>query len=186
VVFLSGLATIFWGAERVFTTAASNRNYELKKSQFFHVLLFGPMIYIWVKRWDSCLRHCATSRKVAGSIPEGVIVWAKVQALVYIQRSIILSVLLSKPTYNQSSRCRKRGDIQSVFLKGFLNKHDQRSAGPRVPVCTSQRTQPASIIKNSHDERFKVLFLSLKKRGCVGSGIARLFAPEPNSENGRP
>ena len=24
-------------------------------------------------RWRSCLRHCATSRKVAGSIPDGVI-----------------------------------------------------------------------------------------------------------------
>jgi hypothetical protein len=26
-----------------------------------------------VTRWRSCLRHCATSRKVAGSIPDGVI-----------------------------------------------------------------------------------------------------------------
>jgi len=122
------------------------------------------MLYIWVTRWGRWLRDCSTSRKVACSIPVGVIVWAKVQVLFHIQRSIILSVLLSKPTYNQSSRYRKRGDIQSVFLKGFLNKHDQRSAGPRVPVCTSQRTHPASIIKNSHDERFKVLFLSLKKK----------------------
>jgi len=73
VVFLSGVATIFWGPERVFTTAASNRNYDLKKSQFFHVLLFGPMLYNWVTRWGSWLRHCATSEKVAGSIPEGVI-----------------------------------------------------------------------------------------------------------------
>jgi hypothetical protein len=24
-------------------------------------------------RWHSCLRHCATNRKVAGSIPDGVI-----------------------------------------------------------------------------------------------------------------
>jgi len=121
------------------------------------------MLYIWVTRWGSWLRHCATSRKVAGSIPDGVIVWAKVQVLVYIQRSIIFSVLLSKPTYNQSSRYRKRGDIQSVFLKGFLNKHDQRSAGPRVPVCTSQRTQPASIIKNSNDESFSVISFIKKK-----------------------
>ena len=30
-------------------------------------------IYIWGTRWRTWLRHCATSRKVAGSIPEGVI-----------------------------------------------------------------------------------------------------------------
>jgi len=52
------------------------------------------------------LRHCATSRKVVGSVPYGVIVWAKVQVLVYIQLSIILSALLPKPTYSQSSRYR--------------------------------------------------------------------------------
>jgi len=28
---------------------------------------------IWGTRWRSWLRHCATSRKVAGSIPDGVI-----------------------------------------------------------------------------------------------------------------
>jgi hypothetical protein len=28
--------------------------------------------YIWVKRWRSWLRHCATSRKVAGSIPHRI------------------------------------------------------------------------------------------------------------------
>jgi hypothetical protein len=31
VVFLSGVATIFGGQRQVFTTAASNRKYELKK-----------------------------------------------------------------------------------------------------------------------------------------------------------
>ena len=30
-------------------------------------------MYIWGTRWLSCLRHCATSRKVEGSIPNGVI-----------------------------------------------------------------------------------------------------------------
>jgi hypothetical protein len=29
--------------------------------------------YFWGTRWRSWLRHCATSRKVAGSIPDGVI-----------------------------------------------------------------------------------------------------------------
>ena len=35
----------------------------------------SPMITVkqWVTRWRSWLRHCATSRKVAGSIPDGVI-----------------------------------------------------------------------------------------------------------------
>ena len=32
------------------------------------------VIYLrWGSRWRSWLRHCATSRKVAGSIPDGVI-----------------------------------------------------------------------------------------------------------------
>ena len=30
-------------------------------------------IYIWGTRWRSWWRHCATSRKIAGSIPDGVI-----------------------------------------------------------------------------------------------------------------
>jgi hypothetical protein len=29
--------------------------------------------FFWGRRWRSWLRHCATSRKVAGSIPDGVI-----------------------------------------------------------------------------------------------------------------
>ena len=31
------------------------------------------LILVEVSRWRSCLRHCATNRKVAGSIPDGVI-----------------------------------------------------------------------------------------------------------------
>ena len=30
-------------------------------------------LFLWGTRWRSWLRHCATSRKVAGSIPDGVI-----------------------------------------------------------------------------------------------------------------
>jgi len=33
----------------------------------------SPICCIWGTRWYSWLRHCATSRKVAGSIPNGVI-----------------------------------------------------------------------------------------------------------------
>jgi hypothetical protein len=29
--------------------------------------------YVWDKQWPSCMRHCATNRKVAGLIPDGVI-----------------------------------------------------------------------------------------------------------------
>ena len=36
-------------------------------SPFTHILI-AP----WCTRWRSWLRHCATSRKVAGSIPDGV------------------------------------------------------------------------------------------------------------------
>ena len=42
-----------------------------------HVVLFRPRNVFctlhWGTRWRSWLRHCATSRKVAGSIPDGVI-----------------------------------------------------------------------------------------------------------------
>ena len=31
------------------------------------------MCFIWGTHWRSLLRHCATSRKAAGSIPDGVI-----------------------------------------------------------------------------------------------------------------
>ena len=50
---------------------------------------------------------------------------------------LILSALLPNPTYNKSSRYCVRWNLQSIFLKGFIDKHDRRSAGPRVPVCTS-------------------------------------------------
>ena len=44
----------------------------------YYVLIFlcrnsYTYIYRWGPRWRSWLRHCATSQKVAGSIPDGVI-----------------------------------------------------------------------------------------------------------------
>ena len=33
---------------------------------------FLLVLHCWGTRWRSWLRHCATSRKVAGSIPDGV------------------------------------------------------------------------------------------------------------------
>jgi len=68
-----GMATIFWNPGRLLTLTASNRNFELKKVTIIQFLLFGSMLYNWVTRWHSCLRMGATSRKVAGLIPEGVI-----------------------------------------------------------------------------------------------------------------
>jgi len=40
---------------------------------FGSVIIMQYFLYIWATRWRSWLRHCATSRKVAGSIPDGVI-----------------------------------------------------------------------------------------------------------------
>ena len=38
-----------------------------------YIYIIYLYIYIWVRRWRSWLRNCATSRKVAVSIPDGVI-----------------------------------------------------------------------------------------------------------------
>ena len=38
-----------------------------------HVIYIAVVLLHWGTRWRSWLRHCATSRKVAGSIPDGVI-----------------------------------------------------------------------------------------------------------------
>ena len=64
----------FFGARsdylhRLLLTGITN----LKMLQLFNVLLNGLMLYNWVTRWYSWLRKGATSQKVAGSIPEGVI-----------------------------------------------------------------------------------------------------------------
>ena len=45
--------------------------YTQKKQQQFQIL--PNLAVYWDTRWRSWLRHCATSRKVAGSIPDGVI-----------------------------------------------------------------------------------------------------------------
>ena len=34
---------------------------------------YNDLQTVWGPRWRSWLRHCATSQKVAGSIPDGVI-----------------------------------------------------------------------------------------------------------------
>jgi hypothetical protein len=39
----------------------------------YQVLSLGGYMSYWAMRWRSWLRHCATSRKYAGSIPDGLI-----------------------------------------------------------------------------------------------------------------
>jgi hypothetical protein len=46
-------------------------NYQHTVLQIF--IIYYNILYIWGTRWRSWLRHCSTSRKVAGSIPERVI-----------------------------------------------------------------------------------------------------------------
>jgi hypothetical protein len=37
------------------------------------LIVYSCLHFNWGTRWRSSLRHCTTSRKVAGSIPDGVI-----------------------------------------------------------------------------------------------------------------
>jgi hypothetical protein len=45
----------------------------ISTSRLYPLEIFLVLISVVGTRWRSCLRHCATSRKVAGSIPDGVI-----------------------------------------------------------------------------------------------------------------
>jgi len=38
-----------------------------------YIQIHSSALYMWATRWRSWLRHCATSRKVAGSIPDAII-----------------------------------------------------------------------------------------------------------------
>ena len=67
-----GMATIFGARGKYWQRLLLKGISNFKKSQLFNVLLFGSMLYNWVTWWYSWLRNGATSRKVAGSIPEGV------------------------------------------------------------------------------------------------------------------
>jgi hypothetical protein len=61
--------------------AVDNGVWQNNKREGHYRVLFGTLnihvyIYIYIvggTRWRSWLRHCATNRKVAGSIPDGVI-----------------------------------------------------------------------------------------------------------------
>jgi len=46
---------------------------NMRSSEFAHWLIFKEALLFGVTRWRSCLRHWATSWKVAGSIADGVI-----------------------------------------------------------------------------------------------------------------
>ena len=51
------------------------RNFHTSKknsTKIFSLMYMGTH-YLWGTWWSRCLRHCDISRKVAGSIPDGVI-----------------------------------------------------------------------------------------------------------------
>ena len=50
----------------------STWGYKHTLSEYVLLIAF-LLLQLWGKRWRSWLRQCATSRKVAGSIPDGVI-----------------------------------------------------------------------------------------------------------------
>jgi hypothetical protein len=52
----------------VFSLLFASFGYFLITLTFFNILF----VFLRATRWRSWLRHCATSRKVAGSIPDGV------------------------------------------------------------------------------------------------------------------
>jgi hypothetical protein len=61
---------------RLFGKAVIEQLKEIRKDENIFscvVLRFSLSSYVGGTRWRSWLRHCATSRKVAGSIPDGVI-----------------------------------------------------------------------------------------------------------------
>ena len=65
-----------WSFSPSFSPGAALRLWwTVALGQIFHqVLRFSSSTpHHWGKQWRSWLRHCATSRKVAGSIPDGVI-----------------------------------------------------------------------------------------------------------------
>ena len=55
------------------TFCTSDKKSDDNYSEKYWSNLFNIYLFIWGTPWRSWLRHCATSRKVAGSIPDGVI-----------------------------------------------------------------------------------------------------------------
>jgi len=53
---------------------ASSTNLSFREIDMFRELIFTVVPHFKGTRWRGWLRHCATSRKVAGSIPDGVTV----------------------------------------------------------------------------------------------------------------
>ena len=75
-----GLLSTSWGeVAKCLSKWKIFRTYFVENSEtyvfFPQILLFLRQLWAqnWGTRWRSWLRHCATSRKVAGSIPDGVI-----------------------------------------------------------------------------------------------------------------
>ena len=61
----------------ILTVKRKNMTSNQTTAASFHILppLYWPIVQLmdWGTRWRSWLSHCATSRKVSGSIPDGVI-----------------------------------------------------------------------------------------------------------------
>jgi hypothetical protein len=62
------LKSKFESYAQIFT---NNCAYHIAKACNYNIL--EAHIPVWGMRWCSWLRHCATSRKVAGLIPDGVL-----------------------------------------------------------------------------------------------------------------
>ena len=78
-ILLSNFLSQMWTENAEVTICVRSRPYEIFIRGTTDVNVSGPIIFysLYLKvggtRWHSWLRQCATNRKVAGSIPDGVI-----------------------------------------------------------------------------------------------------------------
>ena len=73
VAFATRVECCLKGISEATKTSSETRKCYFNQSDRFLQLFFSNTWREWGTRWCSWLRHCAKSRKVAGSIPDGVI-----------------------------------------------------------------------------------------------------------------